>query len=147
MTAAAQLTGGGGGDHGAFVYNHMWMFDISTSQKTRLWGSDDDVTVHRQGPGKTGEGRPYDYSHQPERETLQLPAERLSVNYSTLPSEGLKIASTPGCQETASDRGYEEATSGFLAEIQRVDISRLADSNVQRLKHILAGQGRLQGCE
>ncbi|MPC23182.1 hypothetical protein E2C01_016221 [Portunus trituberculatus] len=45
--------------------------------------------------------------------------------------EGLKIASTPCSQETASDGGYEEAMSGFLPET-RVDIGRLGESNVQR---------------
>ncbi|MPC88988.1 hypothetical protein E2C01_083916 [Portunus trituberculatus] len=79
-----------------------------------------------------GEGRPFDYSHQPERETSQPPAERLDVNYSTPSSEGLKITSTPRCQDTASDGSYKEATSGFLSEIQGVDIGRLAESNVKR---------------
>ncbi|MPC17689.1 hypothetical protein E2C01_010553 [Portunus trituberculatus] len=70
----------------------------STSQKIRLWGTEDDVSVHRQGSGKRSEGRPFDYSRQPERETPQPPVQCLGVNSSTSLS-GLKIASTPRCQE------------------------------------------------
>ncbi|MPC24577.1 hypothetical protein E2C01_017663 [Portunus trituberculatus] len=80
----------------------------------------------------TGKDLAKDYSRQSERETPQLPAESLGANYSTSPSEGIKIANTLRWQETASDRGYEETTSGFLAEIQGVDICRLAESNVQQ---------------
>ncbi|MPC38694.1 hypothetical protein E2C01_032205 [Portunus trituberculatus] len=75
---------------------------------------------------KRSEGRPFDYSRQPERETPQPPAKCLSGNYSTPPSAGLKIASSPRCQETTSDGGYEEVTSRFHVEIQGVDIGRLA---------------------
>ncbi|MPC34579.1 hypothetical protein E2C01_027973 [Portunus trituberculatus] len=116
-------------------------FWCGTSQKTRLWGSKEDVSIHRQGPGKRGEGRLFDYSCQTERETPQPPAKRLSANYSTPPSEDLKLLACHAAQETISDGGYEEATSGFLPEIQGVEVGRLTECNVQRWKHVLADQG------